>query len=299
MRKLADEFADEYREGLFRASDKNLFVVESLAEDLCRFIETVVGWMEDYGFDPVEVELDFGGEGATMPAWEFDLGEGHKMAFNGKIDRVDLAVDPETHRANCVVIDYKSSGRKMDLTLLRNGIQIQLPAYLAALWRTPHPDALFPDLKVGEINPLGAFYVNLRGQFSSAGARNEALADMDADRRQAYQHAGRYSLEALNDLDRRHAREGRPSGQFAYRLKRDGTPYKNSNTVMEANAFREMLECVETRLREMGQAIFRGEAGVDPYQHGKKTACDYCEFRAVCRVDPWTHAYRALMEDEE
>ena len=298
VRKLADEFADDYREGLFRASDKNLFVVESLADDLCRFIETVVGWMEDYGFDPVEVELDFGGEGATMPAWEFDLGDGHKMAFNGKIDRVDLAVDPETHRADCVVIDYKSSGRKVDMALLRNGIQIQLPAYLAALWRTPHPAALFPDLKVGEINPLGAFYVNLRGQFSSAGARDEALADMDADRRQAYQHAGRYSLEALNELDRRHAREGRPSGQFAYRLKNDGTPYKNSNTVMEANAFREMLECVEARLREMGQAIFRGEAGVDPYQHGKKTACDYCEFRAVCRVDPWTHAFRALKEDE-
>ncbi len=299
VRKLADEFADEYREGLFRASDKNLFVVESLADDLCRFIETIVGWMTDYGFDPVEVELDFGGEGATMPAWEFDLGEGHKMAFNGKIDRVDLVVDNASGRADCVVIDYKSSGRKMDMTLLRNGIQIQLPAYLAALWRTPDPGDLFSDQAVREINPLGAFYVNLRGQFGSAGARDEALADMDADRRQAYQHTGRYSLEALNELDRRHAREGQPSGQFAYRLKKDGTPYRNSNTVMEANAFREMLKCVESRLHEMGQAIFRGEAGVDPYQHGKKTACDYCEFRAVCRVDPWTHAFRALQEEGE
>ncbi len=298
VRKLADDFAEEYREGLFRASDKNLFVVRSLADDLCRFIETVVGWMTDYGFDPIEVELDFGGEGGSMPAWEFDLGEGHKMAFNGKIDRVDLVIDPGTGRADCVVIDYKSSGRAVDMTLLRNGVQIQLPAYLAALWRTPDPAALFPERRVGEINPLGAFYVNLRGRFSSASARDEALGDMDADRRQAYQHAGRYSLEALDELDRRRAREGKPSGQFAYRLKQDGTPYKNSNTVMEPGAFREMLIVVETRLREMGQAIFRGEAGVDPYQHGKKTACDYCEFGAVCRVDPWTHEFRALKEDE-
>ncbi len=295
--RLADAFADEYREGLFRATDKNLFAVESLSRDLREFIETVVGWMNDYGFDPVEVELDFGGEGGSMPAWEFDLGEGARMAFNGKIDRVDLAVDPDTGRADCVVIDYKSSGRKVDMTLLRNGVQIQLPAYLAALWRTPDPARLFEGQPIREINPLGAFYVNLRGSFSSAGIRDEAIGDLDADRRQAYQHAGRYSLEAQDTLDLRRVRDGEPSGQFAYRLTKEGKPYKNSNTVMEAAAFRELLLRVETKLREMGQAIFHGEAAVDPYQHGRKTACDYCEYRSVCRIDPWRHAYRALEEE--
>lgn len=298
IERLAEEFADEYREGLFRASEKNLFTVESLSRDLGELIEIMVAWMADYGFDPIAVELDFGGKGAAMPAWEFDLGSGHRMAFNGKIDRVDMAVDPGSGRADCVVIDYKSSGRTVDMTLLQNGIQIQLPAYLAALWRTPAPAALFEREGIREINPLGAFYVNLRGKFGSAPARDDALEDMDADRRQAYQHIGRYSLDAQAQLDQRHARNGEQSGQFSYRLKNDGTPRKDSKTVMEAGAFRELLLGVEAKLRAMGVEIFEGKAAVDPYRHGTKSACDYCEYRPVCRIDPWTHPFRALEKEE-
>ena len=297
VERLSKEFADEYREGLFRASDKNLFTVESLSRDLGEFIEVIVGWMTDYGFDPIAVELDFGGKGASMPAWEFDLGGGRSMAFNGKIDRVDMAVDRETGRADCVVIDYKSSGRAIDMKLLRNGIQIQLPAYLAALWRTPDPGGLFELEGVREINPLGAFYVNLRGKFSGAPARDDALQEMDSDRRLAYQHVGRYSLDAQSQLDQRFAREGQQSGQFSYRLKNDGTPRKDSRTVMEAAAFRDLLLGVEAKLREMGLAVFEGKAAVDPYRHGSKSACDYCEYRPVCRIDPWTHPFRALEEE--
>ena len=293
VRRLADQFADNYRDGLFRASEKNLFAVESLSRDLQEFIEVVIAWMEDYGFDPTEVELGFGDDSGRMPAWELDLGDGHRMAFNGKIDRIDLDIDPATGEADCVVIDYKSSARKIDLTLLQNGIQIQLPAYLAALAQAPNPESIF-DLPVTRLNPLGVFYINLRGQFSSAPARDEAIENLESDRRQAYQHVGRYSLEAQPKLDRKFARDGKPSGQFPNQLKKDGSPRKDSTTVMEAEPFRDLLHQVEAKLTEMGRDIFAGQTAVDPFRHKTKSGCDYCDYRSVCRIDPWSHPFRIL-----
>jgi ATP-dependent helicase/DNAse subunit B len=33
---------------------------------------------------------------------------------------------------------------------------------------------------------------------------------------------------------------------------------------------------------------------VDPYRKGAATACDYCDYATICRIDPWTHPYRRL-----
>jgi len=46
----------------------------------------------------------------------------------------------------------------------------------------------------------------------------------------------------------------------------------------------------------MGQAIFDGEAAMNPYRKGKELACNLCEYQAICRIDPWSHQYRALIK---
>jgi ATP-dependent helicase/DNAse subunit B len=33
---------------------------------------------------------------------------------------------------------------------------------------------------------------------------------------------------------------------------------------------------------------------VAPFRIGTATACDYCDFRPVCRFDPWTQPFRDL-----
>ena len=98
---------------------------------------------------------------------------GHALALRGKVDRVDLF--REEDRALAVVMDYKSSSRKLDKLLVEHGIQLQLLAYLAAVRRWP---AEFFGAK--KIIPAGVFYVNLRGQFEGgSSSRTEVLADAD------------------------------------------------------------------------------------------------------------------------
>ena len=40
--------------------------------------------------------------------------------------------------------------------------------------------------------------------------------------------------------------------------------------------------------------IYSGAAQVAPYRKGAVTACDQCDYRSICRLDPWTHRYRVL-----
>jgi len=226
--------------------------------------------------------LDFGIAEAGAPAWEIALDPEHQLVLRGRIDRVDIYRQGE--RVFCVVMDYKSSVRKLDKILLGHGIQLQLLGYLAAVRRWP---AAFFQAK--ELVPSGVFYVNLRGQFENTGSREEALGNADENRRMAYRHQGRFNAEHLTQLDR-----AGTADQFNYRLTKEGKIHGNSAEALSCKDFEGLLDEVEEKLRVIGQRIFAGEAKVDPYRKGNATACEYCDYRAVCRIDPWTHVWRVL-----
>jgi len=287
--KIADGLAPGYRDGLLRADDQGRFTACVLAESLQNFVETLVTWMRgQYEFDPAMAELEFGFGAAGAPAWEMDLGGGHQLALRGRIDRIDLYRET-ADRAWCVVMDYKSGQRKLDPVLVEHGVQLQLPGYLAALRRWSNPRALSG---VERLVPAGVFYVNLRGKYGGSDTRSEALAEAEESRRLAYRHTGRFSVDALPKLDNRS--DAKVGDQFNYRRKNDGSLYKGSTEALPRAEFEVLLDQVERQLTEMGRAIFAGEAKVDPYRKGAETACRYCDYRAVCRIDPWTHRYRVL-----
>jgi ATP-dependent helicase/nuclease subunit B len=284
--KIAADLAPNYRDGLLRADEQSRFAARVLAEALQNFVETLMTWMRgQYEFEPAVAELDFGFDGSRAPAWEVDLGNRHKLALRGRIDRIDLFRE-SAGRALCVVMDYKSSSKKLDKILVEHGVQLQLLAYLAAICRWPDTGKLFG---AKQLIPAGVFYVNLRGQFESAGTRTEALADASGARNLAYRHAGRFDAGVLDKLD-----SAKSADQFNYRLKIDGSVSANSAEALSRTEFEKLLARVETQLSEMGGRIFSGAAQVDPYRKGKQTPCEFCDYQAACRIDKWTHSYRVL-----
>jgi ATP-dependent helicase/nuclease subunit B len=288
--KIADGLVENFHAGLMRDTAQTRFEARTMAESLQNFIAVIVTWMRgQYEFDPAAAELDFGGESSVLPAWELDLGGGHRLALCGRIDRIDLCRDGD--RTLAVVMDYKSRGKKPDALLIEHGVQLQLLAYLNVLRHSENP-AIAPG--VARLVPAGVFYVNLRGQFKGGSSRAEALADPDAARRLAYRHAGRFDAGALPALDCVGAAD-----QFNYRLNQDGTLRKGSIEALPRAEFEKLLDDVELRLREMGRAIYSGEAAVDPYRKGAEIPCDFCDYRAACRIDPWTHQWRVLRAAKE
>jgi ATP-dependent helicase/nuclease subunit B len=290
--RIAHAFIASYRNGLLQATEASRFTGKLLTRSLEDFIETLVAWMrEQYKFDPVAVELPFGEEGNAP--WRIRLDDEYTLELHGRIDRVDLFRNRAAGTALCVVIDYKSSRKQLDRVFLAHGLQLQLLAYLNVIRQWPNASQL---LGPNHLIPAGVFYVNLRGRYERGNSRLDALAEPDQIRRRAYRHAGRFDAAALPYLDGSGARNGE---QFNYRITKDGDLHRNSRECLSTAEFLELLDTVEANLKKMAAEIFSGRAAVSPYRKGFATACDQCEYRSICRIDPWTHRYRLLKMIED
>ncbi|MBM3870737.1 MAG: hypothetical protein FJ382_14235 [Verrucomicrobia bacterium] len=281
---------------LFAADEVRRFTAHSLIASAQRLLAALVSWMPSYNFDPVAVELGFGLPGSPMPAWRLALADGKGLSLRGRIDRVDLRHNEQTDETFAVVVDYKSSPKKLDPLKIAHGLQLQLLAYLNVLLapRTSSPSP-HSALRVthSAFQPVGVFYIPLHGAASSTGGRTEILAEDEATRRATYQHAGRFDFAHLTYLDARPG--GQPSGQFRYTLNKDGNLSKRSGDALATGDFSALLTQVEANLRRLGESIFAGAVAVSPVRlSASDKACDRCDYRSVCRFDPWTQPYRAL-----
>jgi ATP-dependent helicase/nuclease subunit B len=95
-------------------------------------------------------------------------------------------------------------------------------------------------------------------------------------------------------LDSQRARD-----QFNYRLTDAGKLYANSIEALPREEFEALIDRVEIQLRDFGNTIFSGAANVSPYRKGKQTPCEFCDYSAACRIDPWTQSFRVLRAAEE
>lgn len=282
---VAADLSTEFGHGLFLAEARRRFEVRAMTMSLQDLVEALVGWMhERYAFDPVAVECGFGGTDATLSAWEVELGDGRKLVLHGRIDRIDAASRPEAPGMYVIVIDYKSSPRLLDATRMEHGLELQLPAYLAALRARA---AELPWLAGTPIEPAGMFFVPLRRS-------DDSLRHRAGGRRptKPYQHRGRFSESILPLLDGCVA-GAEPSGQFSYRA--GGKGGGRASDPLPAVEFQQLLDHVERKLSDLGQQIFAGRAEVSPYRrNASDTACLQCLYASVCRFDPWLHEYRRL-----
>jgi ATP-dependent helicase/nuclease subunit B len=186
-------------------------------------------------------------------------------------------------------MDYKSRPRRLNHTKLHHGLELQLLSYLGVLRHLEEPEKYFGAKK---LLPVGVFYVPLNGGGGRSGStRAEILAADAASRRAAYQHSGRFLADVLPHFDNRGEARG---DQFKYALRKDDSLAARGNEAIPQADFEKLRENTEAFLREYGQRIFAGDAEVAPFRIGQQTACDYCDFRAVCRFDPWTQPYRNL-----
>ena len=167
-----------------------------------------------------------------------------------------------------------------------------LPQTFAAPGDVPSPHSAFRTPHFALI-PVGVFYVPLHGAAGSTGERAEILAEDEAARRATYQHAGRFDFAHRAFLDARPG--GQPSGQFRYTLNKDGNLSKRGGDALPSAEFTALLTQVEANLHRLGDAIFAGEIAASPVRlSASDKACDRCDYRAICRFDPWTQPYRTL-----
>lgn len=289
MGQITSQTMKDFHEGLMEDKPVNRVTAAALSQALKTFIGVIIEWMSHYAFEPVGVEVAFGGKEPRIPAWELKLSDDSKLVFNGIIDRVDL-YSREGKSSLAIVIDYKSGKKKPDEDLSWNGVQLQLPVYMNVL----NQSDIGTSLNVEQIQPVGAFFTTLRSKHEGKSSRKEALnpeAALDSMRK-AYQHVGCFDLSALDAMDQR---AGATKGeQFQYQLTKNGLPHKKNWHVMPPATFEHFLNRTRDLLKAFGQRIFNGDLSIAPYQQGQQTPCQKCDYASVCRMDPWTQQWRRL-----
>ena len=213
------------------------------------------------GFVPRSAELVFG-EG-DLPPLEVELADGTHLYIKGRIDRVDqLTGDGETIR----IVDYKSSGKKLDATRVYYGLQLQLMIYMSAAL------AAIPGSRAG-----GFFYFHIDDPSINTESRIRSEVEKELARKMALSGVTLADVEVRRANGMERARSG----------------------VLEPEQMEALLGFAKRKAGELADQVKDGLIDISPYELPgavRETACQYCGYAAICAFDPASRPRRVLQK---
>lgn len=227
-------------------------------------------------FVPVDYELGVGipngTTGEMVPATVLTLPDGARVRVVGVVDRVDVCREGET--AYVRVVDYKTGAKEFRLSEVVEGINVQMLIYLFSLWQNGGP-------RYGTVTPAGVLYLPSKQPV----IRVERCADEETVEKERLRSMRMNGL-LLDDPAILRAMEPEAAGLFIpARLDKAGRPARGSSVASLAQLGR-LKKKIETLLTDMAASLRRGDVAALPLRTEKNTACDHCDFRAVCGHEP-------------
>ncbi|MGI6597205.1 MAG: helicase-exonuclease AddAB subunit AddB [bacterium] len=269
--------------GVLQSSPRYVYLTSRLE----RLLTTAVGVLREQAkqgqFKPWVTEARFGFANAALPGLKFCLADRTQLTLAGQIDRIDIA--HSGGKTYFTVVDYKSRSQRLALHEVYYGLSLQLLVYLLAA------ETGLQELGVEQALPAGIFYFGVQEGFVRSSG---PLAPEEA----AAEQLKKFRLEGLvrGEPEVVQLLDAQGGGTVtAPILKKDGTLRKNSPAVSEQQ-FELLLNFAAQKVQEMGLRALNGEVEVAPYKLAGNTACDYCDFSAVCQFDPMLadNSYRTL-----
>ncbi len=154
---IIDRLLKEDELEVYLSTARNRHLVERVRRMTKRALWAVAYQISKGDFKPVGAEMKFKGDDDRVKSLTISLENGRKMRLNGIIDRLDsFKMGEDTY---ITVLDYKSGTRKVDLTELYHGIQMQLLTYLNAAQEMKAAEG------GGKVLPAGAFYFHIDDPF--------------------------------------------------------------------------------------------------------------------------------------
>ena len=255
-----------------------------------RLLRTAIAYIREHfcqgDFVPIGYEIPIGDDG--IAPLTIALEDGSVMQLYGKIDRCDAA--KSANRLFVRIIDYKSSAKEFNFTLIKDGIQLQLLTYLQTVLKNGGEYLNFSD----EILPGAVFYTSFDDSLVS-------FKDKPAPDEVAKKIRQKFTMKGfvLNDdslicaIDRQLGSE--PSYQSGVcEIKTDAKGQYKLKHFLFMEEFKRLLNDCEETIKTIGTKMMSGDISIKPYRYGKETGCDWCPYASVCMFDPKMHPYRNL-----
>jgi len=233
-----------------------------------RYLQQLNFFFTTNHFDPIIAELTYG-MGKSGLNWRWNTPLPVPVYFKGKIDRIDICEDPEDQTIWLIVMDYKTGSKPTTFKPkdFEKGIQLQLITYLnfiddnkegllSLIVTKMHKEQTAPTQNDGydsskrklEIKPAGAFYINLRENFS-------------ADKPQFIKHQGCHNKEIIKPsiLDIRKTKD------FLF-----------------TREFGDLLTRNKEKINEIVSSILSGNFTPTPDGEPSGNNCKYCPAKSIC-----------------
>ena len=281
------------------SSSRYIYIKEKLIRVVARTLFALTEHAKVSKFKPIVHEKPFGkhddksttDEENALPALEIELSGRRKMILRGQIDRIDAY--EEENSVYLRVVDYKSSSRDIDLNEVYHGLSLQLLTYLdVALKNAP---LLLPESEKDIIvAPAGMLYVHVHDPL----LRLDEVVDeqiRELSRLEKYRMNGLVTsdIDILEAMDS-NLLETKKSNVIPVSLTSKGLGAHSK--VVDDTAMPALQHFVIEKHKEAGNEIFAGKTAIAPFRLKKKTACEYCSYKAVCQFDPsdGTQSYEDL-----
>lgn len=287
---IVDKMLDNMRASGVIASKRVEVLITRLKRIISRAAWVISEHMRRGNFIPLGHEIVFD-ENGNFPPIVIELDSGERIKLTGRIDRLDVLKTKEGTYVR--VVDYKSGSRDFKLSDLFHGLQVQLIAYLDAIWESKDAGIEPP------IYPGGILYFRVDDPIVRGSRKN---SDEEIDRAIMKQLKMNGLLLAdvniIREMDKNI--EG-ASLIIPARINKDGMLGAASAASREQFAL--LGRFVKKLLRNICREIMKGDISIRPYKKKDRNACEYCEFSSICQFDPSLaeNAFRLVQDkkDEE
>lgn len=278
LEKIVAEIVSEKlkldRNYIFTTTSKYKVLSNRLQKVVTMSVKYIVQSLKQSEFEVFGHELEFGGDGQYKPITVITE-DGKKVEITGKIDRVDIMKNPDGTYVR--IIDYKSSVKNIDLNQVFYGLQLQLLTYLNET------------CKVEDFIPAGVLYFNL---INPTIGTDKNLTDEEVEEkiRQEFKMKG-LILADMNIIKKMDTNiENEPKGIskiIPATIKKDGEISDRGTSAVTKEQFVYLQKYMEKIIKQISGEILQGNIEVKPYYNAstKKTPCEYCKYKSICRFD--------------
>ena len=268
LREFTDRYIEQYLQELNLPEEfvngRFRYIVSKNRNIIIATLEQMAAEMRQSDFEPTDFELKVG-PGASG-GYEVPLKKG-KVSLMGTIDRVDL-MEKENEKYYRI-IDYKTGSKEFKLGEVLHGINAQMLIYLLSL-------STDTGEKYGGSVPAGLLYINAKYKPVDASHLSADVKKKGED--------GRYKMTGmlLNEEDVIYGMEHEPSGKFIP-IKVDKYGKIKADNLVSREQLDKIRAKLDALIADMGNALHEGHIDDMPYKSSSANACDWCDFKAVCR----------------
>lgn len=262
------------------------YIVESMKATLRHVVEIITTQVSRGEFEPELFEEKIQSEIINPVSGEVVAN------LNGKVDRIDMT---EGDDRAVRIIDYKSSGHKLDLDECYYGLSMQLPIYMGVVL-----DKLKDKYPNSTMHPSAMLYYEMANKFLELSSSGENVKEkqLKLSRMEGILSSEPEDLAANDSTVGIEDWQTKESSIVPFGVKKDGELLASANAISRED-MKTVIDYAALSAAKTAEGIINGQFEPAPAKLGKQIdACKYCGFKSVCHFDENEPGYQARNLDK-